>query len=160
MRFSEQLYQLANEFRRQHLNSGDGDDGTRLIADWRDERRPSGSPSTGSQPPMGGPYVCGHLRRQDFLTARPRDVPSIKYAAQQLRKCARGAGVNSIFVASDGTGQGVLSKLTATKFSNNMGCYLLQKWSSCGATWNPNTGCCYIRLRTRYGAMCRTVAWR
>ena len=62
MRFSDRLYALANEFREDHLQSNDEVDSTVLPADWRDEEP--------SKLAKGGDYLCGHLRRQDFLIGR------------------------------------------------------------------------------------------
>lgn len=62
MRFSNRLYALANEFRQDHFHSNDEEDATVLPDDWRDE-----DPARIAK---GGNYICGHLRRQDFLFGR------------------------------------------------------------------------------------------
>lgn len=100
MRFSSRLYSLANDFRRVHLLSGDDGDLTHMTDDWRDE-------GPREMPAKGGNYICGHLRRQDFLWGRPEDVPSLKVAAKQLKKIAKSLGISNIFIASDGTYQGI-----------------------------------------------------
>lgn len=99
MRFSPRLYFLANEFRRDYLESDDKTDGTSLSVDWRDE-------SLSGRKPKGGNYVCGHLRRQDFLYGRANDIPSLKLAAKKLEAIAKLVDVRHIFVASDGTSKG------------------------------------------------------
>ncbi|KAK4007960.1 hypothetical protein OUZ56_013119 [Daphnia magna] len=97
MRYSDHLYSLANQFRREFLESDDERDETLLPSDWRDE--------SVELKAKGGNYVCGHLRRQDFLYGRASDVPSLEFAAKQLEKIALLLDVQNIFVASDGTNQ-------------------------------------------------------
>lgn len=100
MRYSDHLYSLANQFRREFLESDDERDDTLLPSDWRDE--------SVELKAKGGNYVCGHLRRQDFLYGRASDVPSLEFAAKQLEKIALLLDVQNIFVASDGTNQGTV----------------------------------------------------
>ncbi|XP_046453273.1 GDP-fucose protein O-fucosyltransferase 2-like isoform X1 [Daphnia pulex] len=95
MRYSFKLYALASQFRLEFLQSDDETDRTSLPSDWRDE-----VPGVVAK---GGDYVCGHLRRQDFLYGRSNDVPSLKLAAKKLAKTATLLNLRNIFVASDGT---------------------------------------------------------
>lgn len=99
MRFSSRLYSLAKEFRNEHLKSSDDLDSTFLPEDWTDE-------SVTKSPAKGGDYLCGHLRRQDFVHGRPTEVPSLEEAAKQLKKAAKSLSLKSIFIASDGTEKG------------------------------------------------------
>lgn len=101
MRFAPHLYSLANEFRRASLQSDDETDDTVLPLDWRDETLKSGETI------KGGNYVCGHLRRQDFLYGRAKDIPSLKTAAKKLERIARSLNIRNIFIASDGTKKGI-----------------------------------------------------
>ena len=110
MRFSDRLFSVANEFRRDFLSSDDETDGTILPSDWRDE-------TIGDGIPKGGEYICGHLRRQDFLYGRSNDVPSLKNAAQILEKTAQQLGVQTVFVASDGSKQGIGVRFTFCVFA-------------------------------------------
>ncbi len=98
MRYSFKLYALASQFRLEFLQSDDETDRTSLPSDWRDE-----VPGVVAK---GGDYVCGHLRRQDFLYGRSNDVPSLKLAAKKLAKTATLLNLRNIFVASDGTKKG------------------------------------------------------
>jgi peptide-O-fucosyltransferase len=98
MRYSFKLYSLASQFRLEFLQSDDESDLTSLPSDWRDE--------TAEVAAKGGDYVCGHLRRQDFLYGRSSDIPSLKLAAKKLEKTAMLLNLEKIFVASDGTKQG------------------------------------------------------
>ena len=99
MRYSSRLYSLANQFRQDFLQSNDSTDGTSLPDDWRDE--------TASREAKGGNYVCGHLRRQDFLYGRASDIPSLQLAVEKLEKVALQHNVRQIFVASDASKQGI-----------------------------------------------------
>jgi hypothetical protein len=49
----------------------------------------------------GGPYMCVHLRRKDFLWGRPKQVPSIRGAARQIRAHLEQLKLTSVFVATD-----------------------------------------------------------
>lgn len=98
MRFAPRLYSLASEFRKAHLSSSDVLDGTELPQDWREESKESVA--------VGGSYICGHLRRQDFLYGRPDDVPSLRHAAKQLKKIAKATNLTTVFIATDGTDRG------------------------------------------------------
>ena len=98
MRFSDRLYALANKFRQDHFQSSDEEDGPVLPDDWRDEEP--------VRIAKGGDYLCGHLRRQDFLVGRSHEVPSLKSAAEQLLQLAKSMNVSKVFIASDGTNQG------------------------------------------------------
>ena len=112
MRFAPRLYELANAFRKTELNSDDFSDGTIMLDDWRDEepRRTVAK---------GGPYVCGHLRRQDFLRGRSNDVPSLKFAAKQLKKQLKRYELETVFIASDGSDEGRILALISTGYSFN-----------------------------------------
>lgn len=49
----------------------------------------------------GGPYLCVHLRRKDFLWARRDDVPSLEGAASQIRQKLLSLDLSTVFVATD-----------------------------------------------------------
>lgn len=100
MRFSSRLYSLAKQFRRDFLQSEDEADGTSVLSDWRDETVPS-------RETKGGNYICGHLRRQDFLYGRANDIPSLKSAAETLQTLAQTLDVPNIFIATDASKQGI-----------------------------------------------------
>ncbi len=103
MRFASELLAVAAEFRRRRLNSEDAVDGTTLAADWRDDQQQRRRSPVSSK---GGPYVCGHLRRQDFLRGRAADIPSLAAAAQHLKRITDQLDLKVVFVASDGTDTG------------------------------------------------------
>ncbi|XP_076458289.1 GDP-fucose protein O-fucosyltransferase 2-like isoform X2 [Babylonia areolata] len=94
MRFSRALRDLGDEFRREFLDSTDEKDNTVLEDDWRKMERKHGEAK-------GGPYVAAHLRRADFLYARPEDVPSIENTAKQLKEVMDKQKVDTVFIASD-----------------------------------------------------------
>lgn len=49
----------------------------------------------------GGPYVAAHLRRADFLYARPKDVPSLENTAKQLKAVLKKQKLKTLFIATD-----------------------------------------------------------
>jgi hypothetical protein len=57
----------------------------------------------------GGPYMCVHLRRKDFLWGRPKQVPSIKGAAKQIKAHLGQLGFTTVFVATDAPLEGNLN---------------------------------------------------
>ncbi|XP_075748524.1 O-fucosyltransferase 2 isoform X3 [Rhipicephalus microplus] len=94
MRFSKRLRDVADKFRRDSLNSDDERDGTVLDEDWKVVPN-----STGHT--LGGPYLAVHLRRQDYVKSRPKDVPDLKWAAEQIKVLLEKQGLKKVFVATD-----------------------------------------------------------
>jgi len=93
MRFSKHLVDRANKFRKDFLESDDTKDNTEVADDWREhavERKE-----------RGGAYGCVHLRRGDFARSRRNQVPSIKWAGQQLFKRMVDLKLGLVFVSSD-----------------------------------------------------------
>lgn len=95
MKFAKNLVELAENFRKEFLSQTETD---QEVTDS----------ATATNETTGGPYICAHLRRQDYLRARPDEVPSMKEAALQLRHVFRKQSLNTVFVATDGTDQGWL----------------------------------------------------
>jgi peptide-O-fucosyltransferase len=50
---------------------------------------------------LGGPYIAVHFRRRDYLYARGDKIPSLKWAAEQLKKRLEEFKLKSVFVATD-----------------------------------------------------------
>ncbi|XP_055327837.1 GDP-fucose protein O-fucosyltransferase 2-like isoform X2 [Paramacrobiotus metropolitanus] len=92
MRFSKRLINLGNEFRENNLNSSDERDITITPDSWEIQKSPVA---------FGGPFVCAHLRRQDYLRAHADEVPSVREAALQLRKILRMQNISVVFLATD-----------------------------------------------------------
>jgi len=95
MRFSNILVDRADRFRLEVLGSEDIKDDTLVQDDWREhmaERRE-----------RGGPFGCVHLRRGDFARSRKDQVPSIRWAGEQLSKKMREKKLGVLFVSSDAT---------------------------------------------------------
>uniref|UniRef100_A0A1I7TMJ6 GDP-fucose protein O-fucosyltransferase 2 n=1 Tax=Caenorhabditis tropicalis TaxID=1561998 RepID=A0A1I7TMJ6_9PELO len=59
MRYSNDLVEIGNSFRRKYLDSDDERDKTEMVSDWKKERARRNA--------LGGPYVGVHWRRRDFL---------------------------------------------------------------------------------------------
>ncbi|XP_049952870.1 GDP-fucose protein O-fucosyltransferase 2 [Schistocerca serialis cubense] len=93
MRFALPLVEIATEFRKDFLDSDDDTDGTVRPRDWQMEK--------GFSEAHGGPYLCVHLRRKDFVWARAKDVPSIKGAAQQISELLKNLELDTVFIATD-----------------------------------------------------------
>ncbi|XP_035785215.1 GDP-fucose protein O-fucosyltransferase 2-like [Anopheles albimanus] len=102
MRFARHLVEVADHFRRSHLNSSDEHEGTVRPARWTDEQG-DGDSDDQERPRVaqGGPYLCAHLRRADFLYGRDRTTPSVQSAALQIRAKLLELGLRTVFVASD-----------------------------------------------------------
>ena len=49
----------------------------------------------------GGPYICTHIRRKDYVYAREDEIPNLESAAAQLRLKCDEHKVDTIFVATD-----------------------------------------------------------
>jgi len=94
MVFSSNLRAVGDSFRAKFLQSNDEDDGTILDPDWtKNERKPGIA--------EGGPYLAIHLRRKDYVHARPTEVPSLKSAAIQTKKLLKKLNLTRVFVSSD-----------------------------------------------------------
>lgn len=93
MRFAPVLVKLASNFRSEYLNSTDEADGTVRPDDWTQETARTGI--------LGGPYLCVHMRRKDFLWGRPKQIPSIEVAAHQIRKHLENLKLLTVFIATD-----------------------------------------------------------
>ena len=79
MRFAPHLVNIANEFRGKYLQSNDYKDDTKMSERW-ENFQPERSNT------RGGPYMCVHLRRKDYLYAREGQLPSLQGAAEQIRR--------------------------------------------------------------------------
>ncbi|XP_053988042.1 GDP-fucose protein O-fucosyltransferase 2 isoform X1 [Hylaeus volcanicus] len=93
MRYNSELYNIANKFRKEFLNSTDEDDNTKRPNDWTKEKNRRNA--------IGGPYLSVHLRRRDFLVGHSSTVPTIKSAVSYLRKKMDELGLKVLFVATD-----------------------------------------------------------
>uniref|UniRef100_G3MS55 GDP-fucose protein O-fucosyltransferase 2 n=2 Tax=Amblyomma TaxID=6942 RepID=G3MS55_AMBMU len=94
MRFASKLRDVADKFRREVLNSDDKRDDTVLEEDWK-------IVPNRTHYALGGPYLAVHLRRQDYVNSRPKDVPDLKWAAEQIRVLLKKHGLRKVFIATD-----------------------------------------------------------
>ena len=79
MRFAPHLVNIANDFRENNLASNDEKDDTQMLDLW-ENFQPERSES------RGGPYMCVHLRRKDYVHSRKGQIPSLKGAAEQITR--------------------------------------------------------------------------
>lgn len=93
MVFAKHLRDIGDEFRRKHLDSEDETD-TTILEDWTKMRRKPGDA-------FGGPYIGVHLRRKDYLYAHKEQVPTLKFAAKQIKTILKKYDLNKVFIASD-----------------------------------------------------------
>lgn len=100
MVFSKKLINIGDDFRKSYLNSTDEKDKTNL---------PENLASSIKRNAIGGPYVAVHLRRRDFVQARPKDVPSIAFAAHQILKHMKRLNLETLFVATDALQSGKIN---------------------------------------------------
>ena len=49
----------------------------------------------------GGPYICAHVRRKDYVFSRENQIPNLESAAAQLRLKCQEHNVDTVFVATD-----------------------------------------------------------
>ncbi|CAF4115797.1 unnamed protein product [Adineta steineri] len=94
MRYARRLINLGNRFRADYLNSTDIHDRTVLIDDWTKMKRHHGQA-------LGGPYLGIHLRRRDYVQARPGHIPSLEHAAKQLCYHLNRLNLSLVFIATD-----------------------------------------------------------
>ncbi|XP_063984607.1 GDP-fucose protein O-fucosyltransferase 2 isoform X2 [Diachasmimorpha longicaudata] len=95
MRFNPELDGIAQKFRRRHLNSTDDNDKTIRPQNWLDEEEQRSA--------VGGAYLAVHWRRKDFLIGRSDYVASVSKTARQLKKIIKKLGLDTIFIATDGS---------------------------------------------------------
>jgi peptide-O-fucosyltransferase len=88
------LFLSGNRFRTEYLNSTDIDDRTVLIDDWTKMKHQRGHA-------LGGPYLGIHLRRRDYVKARPGHVPSLEHAAKQVCYHLLRLNLSLAFIATD-----------------------------------------------------------
>ena len=79
MRFASHLVDIANAFRQENFESNDKRDDTRMAEKW-ENFQPKRSET------RGGPYMCVHLRRKDYVRAREGQIPTLKGAAEQIKR--------------------------------------------------------------------------
>ncbi|GAB1607368.1 GDP-fucose protein O-fucosyltransferase 2-like [Argonauta hians] len=96
MVFAKELRSIGDKFRAEFLNSTDETDRTIWDSDWRKMIRKERNA-------FGGPYLAVHLRRKDYLRAHKDYVPTLKFAAKQIRKLLKQFGLEKVFIASDDT---------------------------------------------------------
>lgn len=99
MRFAKALVKEAYNFRLL-LSSNDTADGTERPKKWENEKM--------QRKARGGPYVCAHLRRADFVHGRGNQLPSLQYAAEQIRNVLNTLKLEKVFIATDSTPEGTL----------------------------------------------------
>ncbi|GFQ72561.1 GDP-fucose protein O-fucosyltransferase 2 [Trichonephila clavata] len=92
IKFAKKLIDIGDSFRKFHFNSTDEND---KIKNYDSLNSPIKRDS------VGGPYISVHLRRQDFAQSRPKDVPSISYAAKQILKHMKRLNLQYAFIATD-----------------------------------------------------------
>ena len=49
----------------------------------------------------GGPYLCVHMRRKDYVYARKEQIPTVIGAGEQVRAKCESLGLKAVFVSTD-----------------------------------------------------------
>ncbi|CAG2221080.1 POFUT [Mytilus edulis] len=93
MVFAKHLRDIGDEFRKEYLDSTDENDET-ILSNWPEMKKNHGDAK-------GGPYLSVHLRRKDYLYAHKEQVPSLKYAAKQIKELLKKNKLKKVFIASD-----------------------------------------------------------
>ncbi|CAH1401783.1 unnamed protein product [Nezara viridula] len=99
MRFAKNLVKVADTFRTKYLGCNDTKDNTVRPSNWENEKD--------ERKAVGGPFVCAHLRRGDFVYSRGNQLPSLKFAAKQLKELLTNLKLNTIYLATDGSSEDV-----------------------------------------------------
>ena len=55
----------------------------------------------------GGSFLAVHMRRRDYLYAHPRYIPSIKGAANQIKRMLEKLQIKKVFIATDAKDSGI-----------------------------------------------------
>lgn len=95
MRFSNHLRKIADEFRLNYFQSTDETDMVQRPIMWEAEQ-----PKHQGQA-IGGPYLCAHIRRGDFLHGREATVPTLKSAALQIKYYLQKYNISMVYVSTD-----------------------------------------------------------
>jgi len=94
MRFADHLKDIADKFRNDKLNSNDENDSTVIPEKWENHQPKRGTAK-------GGPYICAHVRRKDYVFSRENQIPNLESAAAQLRLKCQEHNVDTVFIATD-----------------------------------------------------------
>ncbi|VDK23841.1 unnamed protein product [Anisakis simplex] len=79
MRYAKHLVEIGDKFRSEKLNSNDVSDKTVLDKSWDETKKA-----------IGGPFVCIHWRRRDFVHSHSAHIPSIEGTAELVKKFCDG----------------------------------------------------------------------
>nr|8AY1_A Chain A, GDP-fucose protein O-fucosyltransferase 2,Spondin-1 [Caenorhabditis elegans]8AY1_B Chain B, GDP-fucose protein O-fucosyltransferase 2,Spondin-1 [Caenorhabditis elegans] len=99
MRYSNDLVDVADAFRKKYLDSDDKRDKTKLVDDWTKEKP--------RRTAIGGPYLGIHWRRRDFLYAKKAQLPTIPGTAKILQDLCKKLDLQKIYLATDAPDQEV-----------------------------------------------------
>lgn len=99
MRFAKNLVKIANTFRTKYLGCDDIKDNTERPSNWENEKN--------DRKAVGGPFVCAHLRRGDFVYSRGNQLPSLRFAAKQLMELLTALKLKTVYLATDGSPEDV-----------------------------------------------------
>lgn len=97
MRFATNLIKCAGDFRFSYFNSTDTTELIQRPPMWEYE-----SPKHKDKA-VGGPFVCAHLRRGDFLYGREKTTPTLKSSALQIKYHLQNYNLSTVFLATDAT---------------------------------------------------------
>lgn len=67
---------------------------------------------------IGGPYIAVHMRRGDFANSRSDTIPSFGEIGLEVEKKLQEYKLKKVYVATDGTQQGMLRRY----FKNHVHC--------------------------------------
>lgn len=97
MRFADNLMKIAADFRFTNFGSCDITDYTQRPPMWEYETVNHKGKA------LGGPYLCAHLRRGDFLYGREKTTPTLKSSALQIKYHLQNHNITTVFLATDAT---------------------------------------------------------
>uniref|UniRef100_A0A1I8MSN4 GDP-fucose protein O-fucosyltransferase 2 n=1 Tax=Musca domestica TaxID=7370 RepID=A0A1I8MSN4_MUSDO len=97
MRFAENLVEIADSFRLRNFASRNEEELVQRPPMWEYES------SKHKGKALGGPYLCVHLRRGDFIYGRETTTPSLKSSALQVKYHLLNHNLSTVFLATDAT---------------------------------------------------------
>ncbi|XP_061391059.1 GDP-fucose protein O-fucosyltransferase 2 [Musca vetustissima] len=97
MRFAKDLVEIARQYRQTNFDSNDELEAIQRPPMWEYESAEYRGQA------LGGPYLCVHLRRGDFLYGRETTTPTLKSSALQVKYHLLTYNLSTVFLATDAT---------------------------------------------------------
>ena len=70
---------------------------------------------------MGGPYLCVHWRRKDFVKSYSKQIPSINGTAMEIVRLLTMLNLSTVFLATDAPDHGTVCITQINRMSLSFG---------------------------------------